>query len=252
MKARFGIGLFACLCALLGQSIAHASPEQCQPIMTDGLKVKYQVCSFEKGHDIRLFWGESGQPYSDFASLKKALANQDLDLIFAMNAGMYHADRSPVGLYREAGKTSSKLQTGASYGNFGMVPNGVFFIHKGEFGVVDTQAYLLKSVVPDYASQSGPMLVIDGKLHPKFRKKSTSKRIRNGVGISEDGEMVYFVKSEVPVNFHEFATVFKDTLKSPNALYFDGVISRLYDAETGRSDIGVPMGPIVGVVRPRS
>ena len=37
----------------------------------------------------------------------------------------------------------------------------------------------------------------------------------------------------------------------PQALYFDGNISRLYAPAIRRSDAGFPMGPIVGVVEPR-
>jgi uncharacterized protein YigE (DUF2233 family) len=33
-----------------------------------------------------------------------------------------------------------------------------------------------------------------------------------------------------------------------NALYFDGKISRLFAPELGRSDIGFPIGPMVGLV----
>ena len=116
--------------------------------------------------------------------------------------------------------------------------------------MTETRAFLLKSTVPDYATQSGPMLVINGKLHPKFLENSTSRKIRNGVGIN--GGAVIFVKSEDPVNFHTFATLFRDDLGAPNALYLDGTISRLYSAELGRNDRGAVMGPIVGVVTARS
>ena len=102
-----------------------------------------------------------------------------------------------------------------------------------------------------FATQSGPMLVIDGELHPKFMKDSRSIKRRNGVGISPDGSRIFFAISEEPVNFHSFARLFKDHLKTPNALYLDGTISRLHDPENKRSDPGLSMRPIVGVVQPR-
>ena len=92
------------------------------------------------------------------------------------------------------------------------------------------------------------MLVIDGELHPKFLKDSDSTYIRNGVGVSEDGKTVWFAISEDAVNFHRFGSLFRDRLGTPQALYFDGNISRLYAPGIGRHDGGFPMGPIVGVV----
>jgi len=91
------------------------------------------------------------------------------------------------------------------------------------------------------------MLVIDGSLHAKFRAQSTSKKRRNGVGV--DGDKIYFAISEEPVNFHHFGRLFRDQLKTPNALYLDGVVSRLYDTGLSRNDPGMPMGPIIAVVR---
>jgi uncharacterized protein YigE (DUF2233 family) len=92
------------------------------------------------------------------------------------------------------------------------------------------------------------MLVIDGALHPRFLPDSTSRYIRNGVGTSKDGTRVVFAISGNAVTFHEFASLFRDRLGTPEALYFDGNISRLYAPSVGRSDAGFAMGPIVGVV----
>jgi len=91
------------------------------------------------------------------------------------------------------------------------------------------------------------MLVIDGALHPRFLVDATSRKRLNGVGVKEDGSVV-FVLSDTPVTFHVFASYFRDDLKTPNALYLDGAISRLYAPELSRADAGVAMGPIVGVV----
>lgn len=228
----------------LGQEHQH-SP--CEPV--NFKDASYTVCTISDANNIRLFWGDdTGEPFGSFEAVKDSLKSDGMSLIMAMNAGMYHPDRSPVGLYRENGETFAPLQTKESYGNFGMLPNGVFFVHEGQAGVAETNSFLLKSVHPDYATQSGPMLVIEGNLHSKFKERSTSKRRRNGVGVSQDGATTYFVISEEPVNFFDFASLFKDHLKTPNALYLDGNISRLHDPLAGRSDPGLPMGPIVGLV----
>jgi len=95
------------------------------------------------------------------------------------------------------------------------------------------------------------MLVIDGELHPRFIPNGTSKNVRNGVGTTTDGNRAVFAISNQVVNFHDFATLFRDHLNLPNALFFDGTISRLYDDASGRSDFGWQMGPIVGVLSPQ-
>ena len=165
-----------------------------------------------------------------------------------MNAGMYHADRSPVGLYIEEARQLKQINTAARDGNFGLVPNGVFFINQDGAGVAETEAFVQMSPEVDYATQSGPMLVIDGALHPAFTVSGVSKKKRNGVGISADGARVYFVISEQQVNFHSFASVFRDHLQTPNALFLDGTVSRLYYPQGDRNDPGLPMGPMIGLV----
>nr|AID57593.1 hypothetical protein [uncultured bacterium] len=208
----------------------------------------FTVCAFPATADVRLFWGEGAQPYKNFGAVSQALSGKQERLVFAMNAGMYHKDRAPVGLYVDTKGQRGNLQTKASYGNFGLVPNGVFHVSASGMAVTETNAFKAQKLSPDYATQSGPMLVIDNQLHPKFMSGSTSKRIRNGVGVSGDGQTVYFVLSDRPVNFYKFGSLFKDKLETPNALYLDGTISRLFDAASGRNDLGAPMGPILGVV----
>ena len=166
-------------------------------------------------------------------------------LLFAMNAGMYHRDRSPVGLYVEDGVELAPLSTPAGPGNFGMLPNGVFSVRTdGSFHVDATPDY--GGTDTRHATQSGPMLVIDGSLHPRFLPGSTSLKIRNGVGVRPDGTAL-FALSEAPLNFHSFARLFRDELGAPDALYLDGTISRLH-IRAERSDGGLRMGPVVGVV----
>jgi uncharacterized protein YigE (DUF2233 family) len=217
-------------------------------------EARYVVCDFDPQTDeIRLFLrDESGAPYGDFAPVAAALAAKGETLVFAMNAGMYHKDRTPVGLYVEDYEELKKISTTDGPGNFHLLPNGVFWIwaedgYRGAH-VRETEIYQKSAHdVVAYATQSGPMLVIDGALHPKFLKDSTSRKRRNGVGVREDGGVVFAI-SDTAVTFHEFAVYFRDTLKCPNALYLDGTISRLYAPELGRDEPGLPMGPIVGVV----
>ena len=234
---------------------------QLQPCETQSYQGHdYTVCSFDPSvSDIRLFLNDDkGDVFGGFNAVNAQLAKSGEQLAFAMNAGMYHKDRRPVGLYIESGQELQNINTNAGPGNFHLLPNGVFWLSQFEddvatykgAGVASAQSYIATSKNVMDATQSGPMLVIDGKLHPKFKPASTSLKIRNGVG--QKGDTLYFVKSEAPVNFHEFASFYKDELGAENALFLDGTISRLYAQNLGRNDFGARMGPIVGVVVPKA
>ena len=200
--------------------------------------------------DLRLFLNdEAGQPFNSFARLQEWLQARKQRLVFAVNAGMYHPGFAPVGLHEEEGKELAPLNLADGKGNFFMKPNGVFMLGKGGPAVMESSAYAAhaaQAIHVRLATQSGPMLVIDGKLHPRFDPDSVSRYVRNGVGVA--GGKAVFVISNVPVTFHELATYFRDTLHCKNALYLDGSISSLFSSELGRADNGAPLGPILGVV----
>ena len=108
-------------------------------------------------------------------------------------------------------------------GNFFMKPNGVFFVDRaGRAGVLETSAYALRKPDVAFATQSGPMLVIDGKIHPRFEPDGLSKYIRNGVGVDKTGA-VYFAISQTPVSLGSFARLYRDTAcRARMRLFFDG------------------------------
>ena len=201
--------------------------------------------------DIRLFlYDKTGNIFGQFQKLDNFLKEQDLNIIFATNGGMYHADRSPVGMYVENFKKVSPLIIGDGPGNFGLLPNGVFCFNKKEFMILETEKFARSKIQCQYATQSGPLLVIDGEIHPKFIKNGTSKFVRSGVGISKDGSKAIFLISNQAVNFHHFASTFLDRLEIDNALYLDGNISRLYSPKLNRIDFGFDIGPVIAVVAP--
>jgi uncharacterized protein YigE (DUF2233 family) len=213
----------------------------------------YTICdvNVEKS-DLRLFLrDEGGRVYGHFNRINDALAEDGMRLGFAMNAGMYHEDRRPVGHYVENGIEAQRVITSAGPGNFGLLPNGVFCLAGNRAVVMETRAFVKAAPDCTYATQSGPMLVIDGELHPRFLRDSTSEFIRNGVGIADSGLIATFVISDNPVNFHEFGLFFRDHLEMENALYLDGNISRLRAPDLFKEGAGfTPLGPIIGVVEP--
>ncbi|WP_068119397.1 phosphodiester glycosidase family protein [Tropicimonas marinistellae] len=241
------------LAALLAIAILpgalRADPE-CRKIVHEANR--YSVCTAHADRDELRLWHSdgSGRLYGSFPAIESALQAKGKRLAFAMNGGMYHEDRRPVGLYLENGLQRAPLVTRDGPGNFGLLPNGVFCIHDGSAAVIESRRYAADTPACRYATQSGPMLVIDGALHPRFLVDSDSRYIRNGVGVEADGVTVHFVISDNRVNFHSFGRFFRDILKTPNALYFDGKVSRLFAPSLGRSDAGFSLGPIVGAVAP--
>lgn len=246
MKTRVLAALAACLAPWGGAALADTG---CEMVAYEGRD--YALCEARAGDDLRVFQtAPDGRTFGSFSRVNASLRDEGKVLAFAMNAGMYHPDRRPVGLTIEDGVETAPIVTGASSGNFGLLPNGVFCVG-GRFAVVETRAFAADPPACRFATQSGPMLVIDGDLHPRFLADATSRHVRNGVGVSADGQTAWFVLSADKVTFHEFGRFFRDALKVPNALYFDGSISRLHAPELGRDDIGFPLGPIVGVAVPR-
>jgi uncharacterized protein YigE (DUF2233 family) len=242
------LGLAALILTGLTAPRAHAA--ECTAEVFDGATMT--VCRVTAGKDdLRLFWkSPEGAPYAGFGALAAGMKTAGLRLELAMNAGMFHEDLAPVGLYIEGGQQSAPLVTRDGPGNFGMLPNGVFCIREGSYAVIESRSFGRSDQGCRYATQSGPMLVIDGQLHPRFLPGSDSLHYRNGVGTSPDGKTAFLVISDDRVNFHHFARFFRDVLGVDQALYLDGSVSRLFVAATGRSDLGWPIGPILGVVTP--
>ncbi len=240
------IRTLATICAVFWA--AQASAVTCEKV-THGQK-RYTICEVDAANeDLRLFLkDESGSVLGHFSSVNDALAIEGKRLAFAMNAGMYHDDRSPVGHYVENGQEQMRVIANPGPGNFGLLPNGVFCIREGRADVFETLDFVDQSPDCAFATQSGPMLVIDGELHPRFLPDSTSRYVRNGVGTSSNGTRAVFAISDDYVTFHEFGSLFRDVLETPNALFLDGNISRMYERASNRSDVGFSLGPIVGVV----
>ncbi len=172
-------------------------------------------------------------------------------VIFAMNGGMYDAEGQPIGYYVEDGRRLAVLNQNEGPGNFHLLPNGVFFGEaNGPWRVLDTESFAEDiEDRPQFATQSGPMLVIGGELHPGIDPDGTSHKLRNAVGVDASGR-AHFLISEAPVSFGKLARYYRDVLNVDNALFLDGSVSQIWDPANDRLDTGPQIGPLI-VVRNR-
>ncbi|NNH76184.1 hypothetical protein HLH17_00455 [Acinetobacter sp. ANC 5380] len=209
---------------------------------------KVDVVKITKPQNLRLFLkdAKTNQPLHKFDAVQKQLKSCE-KLLFAMNVGMYHSDYSAVGLYIESSQQKQKLNTvKQGFGNFHIQPNGVLAWNQNKSLITTTDDYSKIKFNPDYATQSGPMLVINGKINPQFLEHSDSLKIRNGVGIKD--QTLYFVISHTAVSFYQFAQFFKQELKVKNALYLDGSISSAYIPQLKRADSNFNLGPMIAYI----
>ena len=177
--------------------------------------------------ELRFYWkDDQGRLFGSIRNLRRSLEAQGKSLVFAMNGGMFRPDRSPQGLYIENGKTRAPLDTAAGPGNFYLKPNGIFYVTTDGKAVICSTDKFVNDGSIQWATQSGPLLLMDGNLHPAFRKNSSNRQVRNGVGLLPDGRVV-FAMSKQEVSFFDFAEYFR-RMGCQQALYLDGFVSRTY------------------------
>jgi uncharacterized protein YigE (DUF2233 family) len=243
---------FGLLRVLCDAGPAAAEPLPCSATTHEGSR--YTVCEVDlRRHALRLFWKKAdGEPYGYLSSVPRSLGERSGRLLFATNAGMYHPDYTPVGVYVENGRELVRANTKPGPGNFHMKPNGVFYVTGTSAGVLETGSFLKQRPQPDFATQSGPLLVLNGRLHPRFSHQGGSRKYRNGVGV-RDASNVIFAISDDQVSFGAFARMFRDRLKCNNALFLDGgTVPSLYSPALQRGSNLLPLGPIIGVYERRN
>jgi uncharacterized protein YigE (DUF2233 family) len=196
--------------------------------------------------DIRIYWKDDKQErFSSIQRLKTWVEKNRHQLVFAMNAGMYRQDNSPQGLLIEKQKTITPLDTSGGSGNFYLKPNGVFYITTNNQAFICTTGQFENNQPIAYATQSGPMLLIDGQIHPVFSKGSANLNIRNGVGILP-GNKIIFAMSKQPISLYDFADYFK-SMGCKNALYLDGFVSRAYLPAKKWIQLDGDFGALIGI-----
>jgi uncharacterized protein YigE (DUF2233 family) len=221
--------------------------QACQQVTFE--EVPLTVCTADPAlHTIRTaLKPEDGPNYRGLTTFAATHPPDAAPVAFAMNAGMYDDDGNPIGYYVEGGEKRHDLSRTEGPGNFHMMPNGVFFGTGGKWEVRTSQDFFdTVDKRPEFGTQSGPMLVIGGKLHPQFDEDGESLRIRNAVGVDAKGRAL-FVISNREISFGKLARFYRDVLKTPNALFLDGTVSSLWDPEGKRLDSGYPLGPLIVV-----
>ncbi|WP_299307186.1 phosphodiester glycosidase family protein [uncultured Croceicoccus sp.] len=245
--ARLGVvTVLIALSACGGQEASEQAESQCRTERFEGQRFTHCIADPER-HEIALYLdGADGRPLERFGALRDFLGDAAGTVAFAMNAGMYGEDLRPIGLFVTDGEERVPLNRNAGPGNFHMAPNGVFYADDAGWHVATRADYAARSPRPRIATQSGPMLVIAGKLHPDFSENGPSRHFRNGVGVDADGN-AHFVISDDMVSFGRFARFFRDVAKTPDALYLDGAVSGLWDPAGERMDAAPPLGPLIAV-----
>jgi uncharacterized protein YigE (DUF2233 family) len=235
----FYVGFFVAVICLSWSYIPVSAP------VPDYESLVYHHAVDTETDDLRMYYRDAaGNQYNSFSALKSSLEQGGFTLDFAMNGGMYMEDRQPLGLYIEGGVQLRPLNRRSNaHGNFYLAPNGVFCLDTAGAATVSKTSDFVNSKGISYATQSGPMLLIDGLVHSGLTEGSVNLNIRNGVGVLPDGQ-VLFAMSKAPINFYDFAMFFKEQ-GCENALYLDGFVSRTYLPTQDLQDLEGTFGVII-------
>lgn len=201
-----------------------------------------------KKETIAFYWkNENHSNFGSIENLNKWLSKNKKELLFATNGGMYKKDQSPQGLFIQNGVTKSPIDTTTASGNFYLKPNGIFYLTSNKEAFISKTDEFINTKNVEFATQSGPMLVIDGKIHSAFNKNSTNLNIRNGAGVLPNNNII-FAMSKKEINFYEFAEYFKSK-GCKNALYLDGFVSRTYCPKENWKQTDGNFGVIIGITK---
>lgn len=240
----------------IGSGTAQASPSPaptptiasaCRRVTFEGATLEHCIADPAKHRITTALGPKDGAPYRSLAQLAAGRPANAAPVAFAMNAGMFDEEGKPIGYYVEGGVRTKELNRNDGSGNFHLKPNGVFFGTGSKWQVRTSEDFYANvGDRPEFGTQSGPMLVIDGKIHPEITENGPSRTTRNGVGVDAQGR-AHFVISAGPVSFGLLARYFRDEANTRNALYLDGSVSSLWDPTRERMDGGAPIGPLIVV-----
>ena len=158
--------------------------------------------------NLSFYWkDDEGKILNSIEKLSLYVESRNMNLKFATNGGMFDKSFMPIGHYVENSKMIKPVNlkvippgSNTEIPNFYLTPNGIFYITKNNYAFIKrSKDYLLTDTIK-YATQSGPMLVIDGKINNIFKKGSRNLNVRNGVGIMPDNKVI-FAMSKSKINF---------------------------------------------------
>ncbi len=222
-------------------------------------KVRFFIS--DSSFEIKMLYNKEMKP----VSIEEIRQSDKRPAEMITNGGMFESTYESVGLFIENGSARKAADTiGNKEGNFYLLPNGIYFIDTaGKSNVLETKEFIRdrytgtnrKKEYPTirYATQSGPLLLFNGQFNKNIKFNSINDNIRNGVGVMRDGRTV-FIKSDEPINFMQFAMIFKYFFNCKNALYLDGYISKMYAANKESvlpftNDSGGHFGPMISVFK---
>ena len=224
--------------------VTSAPNSACQSASFEGVSLTHCIADPAEHRIAASLAPRSGENFGTIEAW--AAGRNESAIAFVTNAGIYGDDLMPIGYFVSDSDRLVELNRADGEGNFFLKPSGVFFGSRGTWRILETDTFLRTiGTRPQFGTQSGPMLVINGELHPEIAENGPSRAIRNGVGVDADGK-AHFVISNAPLSFGQFARFFRDELATPNALYLDGNISALWDPQSGRMDQG-RVGPVLVV-----
>jgi len=239
-KFRFLIAVLQILFVIFGAAACRSEQKKTDEIYADFIVAPQST-------KIEFYWSDAnGEIFKSFENVKKEVEKSGGKLRFAMNGGMYMEDQKPLGLFIQNGKTLAPLNRREASGNFYLKPNGVFGIRNNNQAFLATTENFKDDGQIKFATQSGPMLIVDGQINAQFTEKSDNLNIRNGVCVLEDGKIIFSI-SRRAVNFYDFAVHFRDA-GCRDALFLDGFVSRMYLPEKDLTDLGGEFGVIIAVV----
>lgn len=219
----------------------------CKTVTFEQVSLTHCVADPSKHRIAMALSGTDGVPYRSLAKLSAGRGDNAKPVVFAVNGGMFNGEGKPIGYYVQNKDRTKELNRNDGPGNFHLKPNGVFFGTGGNWQIrTSDNFYRTVGDRPEFGTQSGPMLVIAGKLHPEIADNGPSKAIRNGVGIGKDGK-AHFVIANAPLSFGVLARFYRDELKVTDALFLDGNVSALWDPASDRLDTSAALGPLIVV-----
>lgn len=220
--------------------------DACQAVTFEGARFVHCIAVPGRHRIETAITGSDGILYRGFARL--AADQGKAGVAFAVNGGMYDVRSRPIGYYAQGGARLYPVNRREGSGNFYLKPGGIFFgAAAGPWRVMTTDDFTATvDRRPDFGTQSGPMLLIGGRIHPRFSTNGASAKVRNGVGIDTAGR-AHFVLSDDPVSFGRMARFMRDVARTPDALFLDGTVSALWHPATGRMDARYPLGPLIVV-----